>query len=152
MNVQKIDIYIDTQWEGNFREGRGSYSIVLEINIKGEDVTKEHFGGFKDTSMHRFSILVVNEALKHVKKPCDITIHIDSLYMLNTHKWLGEKGIDKLPGRKNEDVIRKYAELIKLHEITIVNEKENVYSKAMKVQRNMYNFEYVTDYKEEDRL
>lgn len=150
--MQEIGIYIDMQWEGNFRDGKGSYSIVLEVKRKGIDVTREHFGGFKETSKHRFSILTVNEALKHVEQPCKITIHIDSLYMVNTHKWLGKQGIENLPGRKNEDVIRKYAELSKKHEIEFVNEKENTYSKAMKVQRNMQKFEYVTDYKEEDQL
>lgn len=150
--MQDIDIYIDTQWEGNFKSGKGSYSIVIEIKRNGEDITREHFGGFKDTSMHRFSILAVNEALKHVLKPCHITIHIDSLYMLNTHKWLGEQGIDNMTGKKNEDVIRKYEQLSRDHEIEIINEKENAYSKAMKVQRNMHTFSHITDFREEDRL
>lgn len=80
--MNKIDIYIETKYEGNFANGKGTYFIVLEIMDKDNNPhTKEHFGGYKETTNNRLCIHAVISALKCMKKACEIEIHISNAYV-----------------------------------------------------------------------
>ncbi|SHM77268.1 RNase HI [Anaerosporobacter mobilis DSM 15930] len=150
--MKSIDIYIDLDYKGRFDSGEGRYSIVLEMVVGDEPKTREHFGGFKETTNNRIALLACIDALKRVFEPCDITLHINSPYMARTNRqlktWL-QQSLDK---RKNGDLLRKYADLIEQHEIEVVHEKINAYTGAMVIQRQQAKYELVMDFKAEDEI
>lgn len=150
--MKNIDIYIDLECKGRFDDCEGRYSIVLEISINDTPYTREHFGGFKDTTNNRVAILACIEALKKVVEPCNIKIHINSPYMARTNKQLKTWLQQSLDNRKNGDLLRKYAYLIKQHEVEVIHEKTNIYTGAMDIQRQHARYELVTDYKAEDEI
>ncbi|MBX9900087.1 MAG: ribonuclease HI [Burkholderiaceae bacterium] len=85
--MDKITIYTDGACKGN--PGVGGWGAVL---IAG-DKEKELFGGEADTTNNRMELTAAIRALQALKRPCHITMYIDSQYVL--------KGITEwLPGWK----------------------------------------------------
>jgi ribonuclease HI len=74
--LNKIDIYTDGACKGN--PGPGGWGALL---ISG-DTEKELFGGELGTTNNRMELLAVIEALTALKRPCAVTLHVDSQYVL----------------------------------------------------------------------
>jgi ribonuclease HI len=84
---------------------------------------KELFGGAADTTNNRMELTAVIEALRTLKKRCDVIVHTDSQYVkLGVTEWLpmwirrgwktaGNKAV------KNADLWRQLAQLAAEHEI-----------------------------------
>ncbi len=81
--MNPITIYTDGACKGN--PGPGGWGALLQ---SGETV-KELFGGEKETTNNRMEMMAVIEALKALKRPCKVTLHLDSKYVLQgITEWL----------------------------------------------------------------
>src|ERR1035437_1327437 len=70
------EIYTDGACEGN--PGPGGWGALL----KSASTQKELFGGESPTTNNRMELTAVIEALTALKRPCHVTLHVDSQYGL----------------------------------------------------------------------
>jgi ribonuclease HI len=85
--LNQVQIYTDGACKGN--PGPGGWGVLL----MGGGHTKELFGGEKNTTNNRMELMAVIQALESLKRPCAVTLFLDSQYVL--------KGITEwLPGWK----------------------------------------------------
>jgi ribonuclease HI len=81
--MNPIDIYTDGACKGN--PGPGGWGALLQSS----DARKELCGGELDTTNNRMEMLAVIEALSALKRPCRVTLHVDSQYVLKgMTEWL----------------------------------------------------------------
>ena len=73
--MNSIEIYTDGACKGN--PGPGGWGALLRC--QGQE--KELFGGAPDTTNNRMELQAVIEALRCLKRPCDIDIYTDSQYV-----------------------------------------------------------------------
>ena len=85
--MNPIEIYTDGACKGN--PGPGGWGVLL----KSAGTEKELFGGELATTNNRMELMAVIQALSALKRPCEVTLFLDSQYVL--------KGITEwLPGWK----------------------------------------------------
>lgn len=115
--MDKIDIYTDGACKGN--PGVGGWGALL---VAG-DKKKELFGGEKETTNNRMELMAVIQALGALKRPCQITLHTDSQYVLKgITEWItgwkakGWKTASRAPV-KNVDLWQQLDEARNTHEI-----------------------------------
>ncbi len=85
--LSKIEIYTDGACKGN--PGPGGWGVLMRAG----EIERELFGGERETTNNRMEMTAVIEALAALKRPCAVTLHLDSQYVL--------KGITEwLPGWK----------------------------------------------------
>jgi ribonuclease HI len=85
--MNPIEIYTDGACKGN--PGPGGWGVLL----KAGGTEKELFGGEMATTNNRMELMAVIQALSALKRPCEVTLFLDSQYVL--------KGITEwLPGWK----------------------------------------------------
>ncbi|THB70228.1 MAG: ribonuclease HI [Gammaproteobacteria bacterium] len=118
MMTDKVEIFADGACRGN--PGPGGWGALLRF--KGNE--KELFGAEIETTNNRMELTAVIKALESMKRPCVISITLDSKYVLDgIQNWIenwkkrGWKTSSKKPV-KNEDLWRKLDELIQQHQIT----------------------------------
>ena len=81
--MHKITIYTDGACRGN--PGPGGWGAILRHN----NAEKELYGGEKDTTNNRMELVATIEALKALKKHCEVELHTDSTYVKNgIQQWL----------------------------------------------------------------
>lgn len=73
--LNHVEIYTDGACKGN--PGPGGWGAVL---LSGTN-EKELFGGEANTTNNRMELMAVIEALTALKRPCRITLHLDSEYV-----------------------------------------------------------------------
>ena len=149
--MQKVNVYIEQQYSGNFGAGVGKFSIVLELETNKGIVTREHYRGYKGTTKNRLALLACIEALKHITKTCEIKFFIDSPYVVGSIDVL-EEWIRKGDKKKNWDLWTKYHELASKHMISFENMRENAYTPAMKIQLGIQEMIMVQDYRPENEV
>lgn len=74
--MNPVNIYTDGACRGN--PGPGGWGALL----KSASTTKELFGGERLTTNNRMELTAVIEALAALKRPCHVTLHVDSQYVL----------------------------------------------------------------------
>ena len=80
---QSVVIYTDGACKGN--PGPGGWGALL----RADDSEKELFGGELGTTNNRMEMMAVIQALEALKRPCVITLYIDSQYVLKgMTEWL----------------------------------------------------------------
>ncbi len=80
-------IHTDGACKGN--PGPGGWGVLLRSGT----TVKELYGGERDTTNNRMELMAVIQALRALKRPCAVSMHVDSQYVL--------KGITEwLPGWK----------------------------------------------------
>jgi len=85
--LNQVVIYTDGACKGN--PGPGGWGVYL----RSGDVEKDLFGGEAQTTNNRMELTAVIEALKALKRPCQVQMYMDSEYV--------RKGITEwLPGWK----------------------------------------------------
>jgi ribonuclease HI len=101
--MSAVDIWTDGACSGN--PGPGGWGVIL---VAGEH-RKELFGGEAETTNNRMELMAAISALEALKKPCDVTLHIDSQYVRQgitqwIHGWKknGWKTADKKPVKNAE--------------------------------------------------
>ncbi|MCM2252154.1 MAG: ribonuclease HI [Ramlibacter sp.] len=81
--MSAVEIYTDGACKGN--PGPGGWGVLL----KAGPTEKELFGGEKLTTNNRMELMAVIQALRALKRPCDVTLHVDSQYVLKgMTEWL----------------------------------------------------------------
>ena len=116
--MQRIEIFTDGACSGN--PGAGGWGAILRY----KDIEKEMSGGEKETTNNRMEMTAVINALKALKRPCNITIYTDSKYVLEgVNEWLpnwkknGWKTSNKKSDVKNVDLWQELDSLLPQHEI-----------------------------------
>ena len=104
MTGKTVEIYTDGACSGN--PGPGGWGAILRYN--GHE--KELSGGEDDTTNNRMELMAVIMALNSLTRPCHVTIHTDSTYVMDgATKWItgwvqkGWKNAAKKPV-KNKDL------------------------------------------------
>ena len=78
-----VEIYTDGACSGN--PGPGGWGSVLLY--RGH--RRELAGGEKDTTNNRMELMAVIRALESLKRPCRVTVHTDSVYVMKgMTEWL----------------------------------------------------------------
>lgn len=110
--MNAIEIYTDGACKGN--PGPGGWGALL----KSADAQKELFGGELGTTNNRMEMMAVIEALSALKRPCHVTLYVDSQYVLKgITEWVsgwkarGWKTAAKQPV-KNVDLWQRLDELV----------------------------------------
>ena len=73
--MQAVTIHTDGACKGN--PGPGGWGVLLQSG----EVRKELFGGELNTTNNRMEIMAVIEALSALKRPCHVTLYLDSEYV-----------------------------------------------------------------------
>jgi len=76
----EIVIYTDGGCEPN--PGYGGWGAILLHSVKEKTYEREISGRNKKTTNNRMELVAVIEALKALKKPCEIVIYSDSQYVV----------------------------------------------------------------------
>ena len=101
--------------------GPGGWGAILMFN----DVKKEISRGNPDTTNNIMEITAVIEALKLLKKPCEVDLYSDSAYVVNCfnngwiYNWIKNnwKTASKEPV-KNKELWQELYSLTKTHDVT----------------------------------
>ena len=102
--MNQVEIYTDGACKGN--PGPGGWGVLLRSGA----LEKELFGGELGTTNNRMELMAVIEALSALKRPCAVTLFLDSEYVRKgitewIHNWKlrGWRTADKKPV-KNADL------------------------------------------------
>ena len=115
--LQRVDIYTDGACSGN--PGPGGWGALLVF----ADKEKELYGGVAGSTNNRMEMTAAIEALKALKRPCNVHLHTDSAYLRDgITKWIhgwkrnGWRTADKKPV-KNQDLWLELEALIALQKV-----------------------------------
>ena len=113
-----IEIFTDGACSGN--PGPGGWGVILRY--RGTE--KELSGGAPETTNNRMELTAVIEALKALKRECDVVIHTDSRYVMDgVQQWLpnwkqnGWRTSNKKSPVKNVDLWQELDSLLQKHTI-----------------------------------
>ena len=113
MSLNEVVIYTDGACKGN--PGPGGWGALL---LSPDGTEKEMFGGELETTNNRMEMMAVIQALQILKRPCVVTLHLDSQYVLKgITEWLagwkakGWKTAAKQPV-KNVDLWQQLDQLV----------------------------------------
>lgn len=113
-----IEVFTDGACSGN--PGAGGWGVILRYG----EIEKELSGGEENTTNNRMELTAVIEALKALKKECDITIYTDSRYVMDgVQEWMpnwklnGWKTTNKKSPVKNVKLWQILDSLLSKHKI-----------------------------------
>ena len=121
MNIPNVEIYTDGACSVN--SGTGGWASVLLY----EQHKKELYGNAKETTNNRMELTAVIEALKALKKPCNVTLYSDSKYVVDSvnkdwvYRWESNNWIksDK-KSALNVDLWKELLALLEIHSVKFV--------------------------------
>src|SRR5437879_5491651 len=116
---EDVEIYTDGACSGN--PGPGGFGIVLLSGGNRLEISR----GFLRTTNNRMELLGVIVALEQLKRPCKVTLHSDSRYVVDSiqkgwvYQWQrkGWRKADKKPAI-NVDLWQRLLPLLEKHEVT----------------------------------
>jgi len=76
----KVVIYTDGACKGN--PGPGGWGALLQVETEQGLTEKELCGGERETTNNRMEMMAVIEGLSALKRPCEVTIFLDSKYVM----------------------------------------------------------------------
>jgi ribonuclease HI len=81
--VSEIVMYTDGACKGN--PGPGGWGVLMRSGAN----TKELYGGERETTNNRMELMAVIQGLQALKRPCEVHLYVDSLYVLKgMTEWL----------------------------------------------------------------
>ena len=103
---------------------------VKSLETTGDDVKKEISGSNSNTTNNIMEITAVLEALKLLKKPCEVDLYSDSAYVVNCfnngwiYNWIKNnwKTASKEPV-KNKELWQELYNLTKVHKVKFIKVK-----------------------------
>ena len=82
--MNQVVIYTDGACKGN--PGPGGWGVLMR---SPDGTEKELCGGELETTNNRMEMMAVIQALQALKRPCEVTLHLDSQYVLKgITEWL----------------------------------------------------------------
>jgi|TARA_R110000824_G_scaffold20545_15_gene77442 ribonuclease HI len=113
---EKIHIYTDGSSLGN--PGDGGWAAVLIHQSSFGLIRKEISGFVPDATSNQMEVTAVIRALEALKMDCAVTLYSDSKYVVNAiNKWIVDWEKKNWKDVKNVDLMKRLAELKKIHEI-----------------------------------
>ena len=116
----RVEMWTDGACKGN--PGVGGWGAWMRAGGK----ERELFGGEAHTTNNRMELTAVIEGLRKLNRPCQVTLHVDSQYVMNgINKWMsgwkrnGWRTADKKPV-KNKELWIELDEQVARHEISWV--------------------------------
>lgn len=113
-----IEIFTDGACSGN--PGSGGWGAILRCG----ETEKELSGGAAETTNNRMELTAVIEALKALKRECEITLYTDSRYVMDgVNEWLPNwkrndwRTTNKKSAVKNVDLWQELDQLLPKHKI-----------------------------------
>ena len=113
-----VEIFTDGACRGN--PGPGGWAALLRIEGKEREIS----GGEPLTTNNRMELLAAIRALQALKRPCEIVVHTDSIYVRDgitkwVHGWRrnGWKTADRKPV-KNADLWQELVDAAAPHKVT----------------------------------
>lgn len=113
-----IEIFTDGACSGN--PGAGGWGVILRCG----ETEKELSGGEAQTTNNRMELTAVIEALKALKKECEITLYTDSRYVMDgVNEWMpnwkknGWRTTNKKSAVKNLELWQELDSLLPKHKI-----------------------------------
>ena len=113
-----IEIFTDGACSGN--PGAGGWGVILRCG----ETEKELSGGEAQTTNNRMELTAVIEALKALKRECEITLYTDSRYVMDgVNEWMpnwkknGWKTTNKKSTVKNLELWQELDSLLPKHKI-----------------------------------
>lgn len=117
--TNKVEIYTDGACSGN--PGPGGWGAIL----RSGKTERELSGGEAETTNNRMEMTAVIEALKALKRPCEVDLYTDSKYVMDgISEWLpgwkarGWKTADRKPV-KNVDLWQEIDALVARHHVRL---------------------------------
>lgn len=122
--MEEVIIYTDGACSGN--PGPGGWGAILMINENKKEIS----GGNKNTTNNVMELTAVIEALKLLKRPCNVNLYSDSAYVVNAflQKWIinwqknNWKTADK-KDVKNKELWQELLELTNTHKVKFIKVK-----------------------------
>ena len=115
--MSPVEIFTDGACKGN--PGPGGWGAIIRAGAH----EKELSGGEPVTTNNRMEMLAAIRALQALKRPCEVTLHTDSIYLRDgITKWIhgwqrnGWKTADRKPV-KNADLWQELLEAVASHRI-----------------------------------
>ncbi len=113
-----IEIFTDGACSGN--PGAGGWGVILRYG----ETEKELSGGEAHTTNNRMELTAVIEALKALKRECEITLYTDSRYVMDgVNEWMpnwkknGWRTTNKKSAVKNLELWQELDSLLPRHKI-----------------------------------
>lgn len=117
--MDKVTIYTDGACSGN--PGPGGWGSILMAGNNQKEIS----GGQKDTTNNIMELTAVIEALKLLKRPCEVDLYSDSAYVVNAflQDWISSwiKNNWKNSNKeevKNKELWQELVELTQTHKVT----------------------------------
>lgn len=117
--MDKVTIYTDGACSGN--PGPGGWGSILMSGTNQKEIS----GGKKDTTNNVMELTAVIEALKLLKRPCEVDLYSDSAYVVNAflQNWISGWMKNNWKNSSKEEVKNKelWQELVSLtqtHKVT----------------------------------
>ena len=117
--MDKVIIYTDGACSGN--PGPGGWGSILMAGTNQKEIS----GGKKDTTNNIMELTAVIEALKLLKRPCEVDLYSDSAYVVNAflQDWISSwiKNNWKNSSKeevKNKELWQELIELTQTHKVT----------------------------------
>ena len=116
-----MEIYCDGSCRGNgTTNAEGGFGVVV---VDNGEVVNTYAETHQQTTNNRMEMMAVIEALRALKRPCSVTLHVDSQYVMKgmtewIHGWKqrGWKTADKKPV-KNADLWQLMSDEVAKHDI-----------------------------------
>ena len=130
--MEKVIIYTDGACSGN--PGPGGWGAILMYHENKKEIS----GGQKDTTNNIMELTAVIEALKLLKRPCEVDLYSDSAYVVNAFRqdWISGWIKNNWINSSKEEVKNKelWQELVALTETHYV-----IFHKVKGHSNNKYN-------------
>lgn len=117
--MDKVIIYTDGACSGN--PGPGGWGSILMAGTNQKEIS----GGKKNTTNNIMELTAVIEALKLLKRPCEVDLYSDSAYVVNAFLqdwisgWIKNNWINSSKEEvKNKELWQELVELTKTHKVT----------------------------------
>jgi len=121
-HFSRVDVYTDGAAVPN--PGQGGWAAILRTELSsGEIVEKEISGCVSSTTNNRMELMAAIKALNALKKPCNVILYSDSMYLCNgVSKWLSEwksRNWQSMSGKEieNSDLWNQLDTLQELHNV-----------------------------------